>query len=376
MTPRLHIFGLPHTVTNQAHSHCAFTGKVLRFPGMMRAQGYEVIHYGVAGSEADATENVSLMEQDEHLQLIGLTAYNERPSAFHGDDAHEDHPAYRQFNHYLFDELEARLEPGDICCLPFSSCHDRAVTRQRLVESGEVAVIESGIGYMNPRHLLRVYESEAVRHFIMGHEHRAGVTFNAARREWVVPNYYDVSAWQLGAQRDLNAVAMFGRITESKGADLVGRLATQRPDLRFILCGQGDPSPFLTAPNVEYWKPLYGTDRAKLLGNVRAVLAPSRYLEPFCGTAVEAQLCGTPVIVSDFGAFTETVIEGVTGFRCGPERAFAEALDKVLRLSPHQIRERARARYGLAAVGKMYRHVFEEVSERLAATRRANAETN
>ena len=48
---RLHLPAVPHTITSPECSHCAFTGKVLRFSPMMRSQGYEVLHYGVEGSE-------------------------------------------------------------------------------------------------------------------------------------------------------------------------------------------------------------------------------------------------------------------------------------------------------------------------------------
>ena len=43
--PRIHIYGLFHTQTNQKYSHCAFTWKILRFSKMMQAQGYEIIEY-------------------------------------------------------------------------------------------------------------------------------------------------------------------------------------------------------------------------------------------------------------------------------------------------------------------------------------------
>ena len=48
---RLRLPAVPHTTTSPEYSHCAFTGKVLRFSPMICSQGYEVLHYGVEGSE-------------------------------------------------------------------------------------------------------------------------------------------------------------------------------------------------------------------------------------------------------------------------------------------------------------------------------------
>lgn len=57
MTGRaLHVVGLPHTIVNQDYSHCAFTGKVLRFAKMMQAHGWHVIEYSNGASASDAAE--------------------------------------------------------------------------------------------------------------------------------------------------------------------------------------------------------------------------------------------------------------------------------------------------------------------------------
>ena len=61
---RLHLPAIPHTITSPEFSHCAFTGKVLRFAPMMRSRGYVVIHYGVEGSGG-----VDLLTREEWEQL-------------------------------------------------------------------------------------------------------------------------------------------------------------------------------------------------------------------------------------------------------------------------------------------------------------------
>ena len=67
---RLHILALPHTVTNDDFSHCAYTGKDLRYPEMMMSRGFEVYHYGVEGSTTGATRDIQLMTRDEWLTRI------------------------------------------------------------------------------------------------------------------------------------------------------------------------------------------------------------------------------------------------------------------------------------------------------------------
>jgi hypothetical protein len=51
---RLHLLAIPHTITRDEFSHCAFTGKVQRFAPMLQScrasdgrQVFEVYHYGV-----------------------------------------------------------------------------------------------------------------------------------------------------------------------------------------------------------------------------------------------------------------------------------------------------------------------------------------
>jgi glycosyltransferase involved in cell wall biosynthesis len=142
---------------------------------------------------------------------------------------------------------------------------------------------------------------------------------------------------------------------------VVDEVARRMPEQRFIICGQGDPTPWLLCPNVEYKPPIHGRERAVLLGNATAVMCPSEYIEPFCGVNVEAQLCGTPVVSTDFGAFVETIEQGITGWRCHMLQDYVEALKLAPTLDRRYISDRARARYSLEVVGKRYDSIFKQI---------------
>ncbi|MFZ9903628.1 MAG: hypothetical protein ACO3FT_08235, partial [Ilumatobacteraceae bacterium] len=178
---RLHLLGIPHTVTTTAFSHCAFTQKVYKFSRMMVPLGYEVIHYGVEGSDAGATEDVVVMSQAEHQRLLGHPYHHDR-LAFFGQDAQADSLCYKQWNLYAREELKERVQPGDIVLAPFGHAHAPALRDLPNLKAGASAV-ESGIGYYDCLLPWRIYESEAVRHGVMAKEGRAGVHSSSARLE-------------------------------------------------------------------------------------------------------------------------------------------------------------------------------------------------
>jgi len=350
----LHLPGLPHTVTTEEYSHCAFTAKVLKFAAMMQPlSGYRVVHYGVGGAETDADEQVTIMSRKEQNKLRGHDGSD--PTKFVGDDTGIDTPLFRKFNKRLRKQLKKRADPAqDIILLPFGWGHAQAVDRLDLV------TVESGIGYPDtiPSVPHKIFESYAWLHYHQGRDKRQGKAY-----EWVVPNYFDVDAWDRCSDPDMNTVVFLGRIGETKGLRTIVEIARYRQDLRFVICGQGDPAPWLTQPNIEYLPPLVGDDRNAYLANARCVLMPTTFTEPFGGVAVEAMLCGTPVLSSPYGAFTETIEDEVTGFRCHTFGDYLAAIDQVPDLNRNYIRSRARQLYGYGTVGKMYDRVFQQIHD-------------
>jgi glycosyltransferase involved in cell wall biosynthesis len=348
---RLHLLGLPHTITNIDHSHCAFTGKVLRFPSMMRNLGYEIVHYGVEGAETEADEQVTVMSRAEQVALLGHDGSD--AARFYSDDARVDSPLYLEFNKRLRRVLLERVLMSDLVLLPFGHAHHTAL------DGLSYKLVECGIGYptLYDRAPFKIFESSAWMHYHIGRENRPPRNY-----EWVIPNYFDVNEWNFQPEPISDLVVFLGRIGEDKGLSVITEIAKRRPDLRFIICGQGDPSPYV-APNVTYLPPIAGSVRSVLLGSARCVLMPTTFAEPFGGVSVEAQLCGTPVLSSHHGAFAETIEDERTGFRCHTLGDFMAALDRTLELDRSYVSNRARRLFGYERVGRLYDAAFQAIGD-------------
>lgn len=342
MKPTLHLLGIFHTQSTDKFSHCAFTGKALRFAKMLQMAGYKVIEYSNAGSQSTADEHVEMLSFDEFEEFFGAR----KKTAFHGDDAYVGSPAHTRFEEKLVPELKKRVKPRDIICHPFGHSHSILLS-----EFPHIQHVETGIGYPTlMQGSFRIFESYAWMHFHQGRENRNGINY-----EWVIPNYFDLDEWEPSYESG-DYLAFLGRICPVKGMDTVLEIARRTP-YPIKIAGQGDPTPW-SHPNIEYIGPLTGRERSDFLRNARCAIMPTVFTEPFGGSGVEAMLCGTPLLAVDFGAFTETVQNGVTGFRCRTLGDWLTAIDKVGDLDRKVVSDTARSRYSLQACAKMYDKVF------------------
>jgi glycosyltransferase involved in cell wall biosynthesis len=103
--------------------------------------------------------------------------------------------------------------------------------------------------------------------------------------------------------------------------------------------------------HVEYVGPVGVLERNELMGLAHALLAPTTYIEPFGAVAVEAQLCGTQAITTDWGAFTETV---ASPFRFTTLEEAVSAIRRAAELDPAATRAAALSRYSLEAIAPLY----------------------
>lgn len=351
---RLHMLGIPHTRSTSEFSHCAFTGKVRRWAKMMQPLGYECIHYGVGQPDSPGwAEAIEIMTIPEQCALLGYDPADSG-AQFIGRDANIGHPLYVEFNRRLQLALRAKVRPGDVICAPFGHGH-----RQALEPWLQTQVVETGIGYPDaPLCSYRIYESAAWLH--------RHVTAFGERWVWdsefVVPNYFDPEEWPLRPE-PLSAgkyVLFMGRFGALKGLNELDGIAEFMPEQHFVICGQGNPAPWLKRPNVEYREPVHGMARAELMHGARCFLAPSRFLEPFGGVAVEAMMTGLPAVTTDHSAFRETV--PFDSLRCHTLSDYITAINLAVNCTPKVFREYAISRYSLQACGEKYDRIFRKIA--------------
>lgn len=343
---RLHILGLFHTVNSAEYSHCAFTGRCVRFPKMMMPFGHHVIDYSNEGSETGATEHVQILDNDEFATLKELYKI-EQPNSV----ANIDSSLYRRFRDVLDRELASRVRDGDIIVHVFGIAH--SYLRDMFPNAIH---LEPGIGYTQAFSNFRVYETHHWQSWHHGKEQTDGSDY-----EWVCPMGHDVDLWEPRFEQG-EYLLFFGRVNACKGLYTIKEIA-RHTNMPVIICGDGDPSPFLDPeiPNLTYMEPVTGTARSDLLRNAYAMLCPTKYIEPLCNSGIESQLCGTPIITSDYGAFTEIMIHGYSGFRCHTLGDYLDAIRRVPSLNRRAIASSARAKYNLTTVGTQMDKIIQQL---------------
>jgi glycosyl transferase family 1 len=338
---RFHVISLPHTQTTEDFCICAYTEKVRKFCKMMQALGHTVYLYAGEHNEAPCYEHISCITEDQRKEAVGDSPYVNFPFDV-------TNPTWSGFNSNVITALSTRLEKEDFICLIAGLCHKPIADAYPKHMS-----VEFGIGYSGVFAPYKVFESYAWMHTMYGQLYGA----SQADGQWydtVINGYLEIERFPFKEHKE-DYFLFVGRLIDRKGYKIASDVC-KRMGARLILAGQGS-----TPDYGEAIGPVGIQRRNELMAGAKALFVPTLFLEPFGNVAVEAMACGTPVICSDWGAMTETVLQGKTGFRCRTEKEFCDATQKVDALDKKLIRKHAEDNYSLDVIGLKYQKYFERL---------------
>jgi glycosyltransferase involved in cell wall biosynthesis len=340
---RFHVVSLPHTHTLREYSSCAFTQKVIRFCDMMKNLGHEVFLYSGEKNEALCDEHIICVSEDIRKQMVGSSHFTE---------ADWGNPLWQEYNNKVIQEMSKRISQKDFICLiggysqkPIADFFKNHIS------------VEFGIGYSGVFADFKVFESYAWMHTIYGAQSNNNASgIDGKWYDVVIPNQFEEEPdYQLSTDERKYALYV-GRIIDRKGYKIAQDVC-QAKGIELILAGPGKVEGYGT--HVGEVGP---EERTKLMSGAIALFTPTQYIEPFGTVHVEAMACGTPIISTDWGVFTETIQNGFNGYRCRNFQEFYDALEKVKFLDHEKIREYANSRFSMNIVGKQYEEYFHRLS--------------
>lgn len=367
---RFHIVGLPHTEITKEFLSCAYTQKVLNFCKMMKSLGHEVYLYG-GGDKTDAPcdEFISCISKAQQDKFFGSVDIKKDMFPIVWD---ENLPYWQIMNNKAILEIAVRKQKKDFLCLIGGVC------QKPIADMAGLMTVEFGIGYQGFFSDYKVFESYAWLNYTYGLQvgmappppagqnkrYENGQSFDA-----VIPNYFNPDDFTFSDKKE-DYFLYVGRMILRKGVHIAAE-ACGALDKRLILAGQGGQmidgifkgDGFeLSGKNLEYVGSVDAKKRSELMSKAKAVFLLTNYHEPFGGTHIEAMFCGTPVITSDNGVFSETVRQGKNGFRTRTLGEVKQAMKEVEGLDYRAIREFAVRNFSMDKVRYMYDSYFQQLN--------------
>lgn len=352
MKYRFHLLALPNVQTTTAYSLCGFCTATINFAKLLKSLGHYVILYGSEENEAPCDEFVTVISKEEQETLLKNTVNSEGrldPTPYQYAYIEAWSPLFQLANARIIGEIAKRKQPRDFICSIGGASQKPVADAHR-----DLMFVEYSIGYLGSFSEYRVFESHAWRHVTYG----AQQVPNGKFFDDVIPCFYDETLFPFRKEKEDFALYV-GRLTPRKGIEIACKAASLA-GVPLKVIGHGDRS--LVTHGAEYLGELNDAERNEWMSRARAVFTPTLYVEPFCQVAVEAQLCGTPVLTTNWGGFTETVKEGETGFRCNYLGEFVRALEKAKFLDHEGIRFRAIHKYSISRVKEQYQRYFDRLA--------------
>lgn len=271
------------------------------------SQYFEMVHYGLNGSQVDC----------EHVDVPPIN----------GTDT-------TAFNRAAGEEIRLRSNPGDIIVCFFGVENKLACDMNPNCKAVEPSIGYRANGVFAP---YRAFTSYANMHYFYGEK---GMLMSPSWFDAVIGNPFTVSEFEYDANKE-DYYLYFGRVCEEKGVHLAIQ-ATEKLGKKLIIAGPGalEAMGYSKIPeHVEVFGVANAEQRKQLMRKAKALFGLTYYVEPFGNMIIEANLSGTPVITTDWGAFPEIVLEGQTGYRVRDFKSLLLAMESIDKIDPAECRK-------------------------------------
>ena len=344
-----HCLSVPYSPTRKDVSLCAFVQKVYKFCDEMTKRGHTVYHYGHENSIVNCTEHINVTNNDILINSYG----NLNDWKTKGFNQNVNTEAVKIFNDNCVTELNKRIKSSNefILCW-FGFAHEPCVKHFY----NKAIVVEPSIGYDSMFAPIKMFETHSQMHKMHGH----AKTYVELGCEYVVYPGFDPDDFIYKKEKS-NTALFLGRITEDKGAQIA-----------YDVCNHVGQDIVFAGPNILNLKEtkhckfagfVDPIQRMNLLSDAKFLFAPSLFMEPCNWTIIEAQFSGTPTITTNFGGFTETVLQGETGLRCSGINDMIYATQNIDKLvSPENCYKNANSRFTIKQQCDYYEYIFRNLS--------------
>lgn len=339
---RLHLIGLPHTQVTEEYFSCAYTAKVHGFVRMMTSIGHEVYLYAGTETTSNPTQLITCLSEEDRAKAVGNNHYTS--TSFDNTLPH-----WQTFNTNVIDVMSRHIQEKDIICLI------GGLAQKPVADAFPNHIVcEFGIGYSGVFSKYKVFESNTWRSAVYS-QWKNAASVDIQFMDQVINPYFDPKMFSMQLEKE-DYYVYLGRLTQRKGIDIASQVC-EHLGVKLLLGGSGDYRPKYGI----YLGEVKAEDRAALLGGAIAAFSPTLYLEPGCNSHLEALACGTPVITTDLGIFTETVKNGFNGYRCNSFAEFVTAAEKVKTLDHRKIATDAYINYSMDIIRYQYDRYFRRL---------------
>lgn len=354
---KIHIYGLPHTITKRNDKQmitCAYTTKVWLICKMFMNAGHEVIHYGVETSDVPCTENIEYIPYE-----MWYRNYGKRDEKSHQEHGYGE--VYDYASKLLPIEINSRVKDPtkEVILATFGDWSPN------LKNINSAALIEYGVGYNEVFSTYRIFESYAHQHSVYSIINNTTNNINHHWFDAVVPGYIDSAEFEYNDNKE-NYLLFLGRIIQEKGLFEAIQLA-QKYKIKLIVAGNGNKETIDYVKNIdpnliEYVGVVDVEEKKLLMKYAKATLCMTHYVEPFGNVHMESLMSGTPVITTDWGVYTESVLHGEVGFRVRTFEDYCFAYENLDKIDSKKCRDWAMSNWSLDAVYPKFNAFFNKAA--------------